>query len=438
VHARSLPLAGALFIAALRLPAQAIDTAVALGALRDFAEACRLDDGQTWGRSLCGPIALVEPATRLVVASDTVAGQRFVPLGDAYVTTLPSAVTPSNTSFTWGGRPWAMVILQAVSANRFGRVSLLAHESFHRIQDSLGFERLDAPNTHLEEEEARRLLRLELRALAAALEADDAARRAHVENALVFRAHRHALFPGADSSEARLERHEGLSEYTGMRVALLLMPDSMARVARAVRSAESRPTFVRSFAYGTGPALGLLLDRFAGDAWRDTLRANPAAPRELSAMLASAARIRLPSPTRLKRQSSARAARYGGVAVEREERDRAAERARRTTAYRASLVTGPVLVITSSEMNRAFNPNELFPLGEDGVVYPTGTFTAPWGTLTVTDGALLSHDFRTLRVAAPSSDTSLTGPGWSLQLADGWRLGPSTDRAGDFRVLAPR
>ena len=106
-------------------------------------------------------------------------------------------------------------------------------------------------------------------------------------------------------------------------------------------------------------------------------------------------------------------------------------------AYRAKLVTGPVLVITTSDMNRAFDPNELFPLGDEGIVHPTGTFTAPWGTLTVTDGALLSHDLGVLRVAAPASESALSGPGWSLRLAGGWKLGPSPERAGDFRLLAP-
>ena len=37
----------------------------------------------------------------------------------------------------------------------------------------------------------------------------------------------------------------------------------MLRVVRAMDAVERNPTLVRSFAYATGPALGLLLDRWA-------------------------------------------------------------------------------------------------------------------------------------------------------------------------------
>ncbi|MGZ3467888.1 MAG: DUF1272 domain-containing protein [Gemmatimonadaceae bacterium] len=55
---------------ALALPfsfakAQQLDTARALSALRDARAACESDAGALWGRSLCGPIALVDRQTRL-------------------------------------------------------------------------------------------------------------------------------------------------------------------------------------------------------------------------------------------------------------------------------------------------------------------------------------------------------------------------------------
>src|SRR5678816_2077779 len=67
---------------------QELDTARVLSALRDAKTACGADAGLLWKRSLCGPIALVDRQTRLVIANDTVAGKHFLRLGDAYVTTL--------------------------------------------------------------------------------------------------------------------------------------------------------------------------------------------------------------------------------------------------------------------------------------------------------------------------------------------------------------
>ena len=72
--------------AALALPfahasGQQIDTARALSALRDARTACEADAGALWKRSLCGPIALVDRQTRLVIANDTVAGKTFPATG---------------------------------------------------------------------------------------------------------------------------------------------------------------------------------------------------------------------------------------------------------------------------------------------------------------------------------------------------------------------
>src|SRR3954452_16767460 len=76
-----------LAIATAQAPAQELDTARALSALRDAALACAKDAGSLWNRSVCGPIALVDRQSRLVIANDTVPGKHFIRLGDAYVTT---------------------------------------------------------------------------------------------------------------------------------------------------------------------------------------------------------------------------------------------------------------------------------------------------------------------------------------------------------------
>jgi hypothetical protein len=133
--ALALPLAGA--------NGQQLDTARALSALRDARTACEADAGALWKRSLCGPIALVDRQTRLVIANDTVAGKHFLRLGDAYVTTLPENQYVANTSFPWGGRTWTMVALP-LPKDRYARIALVMHETFHREQEALGLRQPDA------------------------------------------------------------------------------------------------------------------------------------------------------------------------------------------------------------------------------------------------------------------------------------------------------
>ena len=421
--------------------AQPLDTASALDALRDARSACRADDGALWGRSLCGPVALVDGATRLVIANDSVGGRRFLPFGDAYVTTLPASQYVANTSFRWGGREWTMVALP-LPRDRWARAALVLHEAFHREQAGLGLRAPDALNNHLDERAGRTWLRLEYRALAQALDAlpgDEAAARRHAGAALLFRAHRRALYPGSDSLEAALEMQEGLGEYTGQRLASRLTGDGPARSARHVRDYERTPSFVRAFAYGTGPAVGLLLDRFAGS-WRTAVRTR----RDPGALLAGALGLQLPDDLAV--AARARADAYGWAEVDREEAARDSARAPVVRAYRARLADGPTVTLRQDRdsLSWSFDPTTLVGFDLRTTVYPVGTFSAPWGRLEVERGGVLVHnDFDWLRVGAPATSVPaearrVAGDGWTLTLAAGWSLRPDPAKRGSWVVTAER
>src|SRR6185436_13673521 len=150
---------------------------------------------------------------------------------------------------------------------------------------------------HLDSQEGRLWLELEWRALARALAEPAAARQKTIADALSFRAVRRKKFPGSAASESALERHEGLAEYTGLRLAAR-SPAGAATLARAaIDDSGKLPTFVRSFAYVSGPAYGLLLDD-ARPNWRRELGGGA----DLGDLLRTA--LRLPAP-----DSSASAAR---------------------------------------------------------------------------------------------------------------------------------
>ncbi|MEO5815953.1 MAG: hypothetical protein ABIT20_11805 [Gemmatimonadaceae bacterium] len=393
------------------LQAQSVDSAASHDALREATTACQQDAGALWGRSLCGPIALVDRRTRQVIANDT---------------NPPRGAVFANTSVTWAGRSWAMVVLP-LPTDRFDRVALVMHEVFHREQAALGLAGMDPPNNQLDQRDGRRWFRLELRALAAALETDDRTARSHIEDALSFRARRRALYPLADSLEPALEMQEGLAEYTGDRIAMTLTGETASRVARRVREFQSTPTYVRSFAYATGPALGLLLDRFAVG-WRDELARTPDPARIL------ARRMRFQPP----RDAERRARRYGVAAIDRDEAARDAARRGPMRAYRKNLVDGPVLTLTQSSLNRNFDPQSLVGFDIMNTIYPTGVFSAAWGSLEVTSGGtLVANDFGRIQVGAPAAMPSpdarvIRGDGWVLTLGPEWSMVPAPGRSRSY------
>jgi hypothetical protein len=229
-------------------------------ALREFHDACIADQTPLWGVNLWGRIVLVDTRTLASIATERDPDGKFEPRGGFFFGTLPDRYTPSNTSIDWGGERWAMIMLPLPSS-RFIRIRLLAHESFHRIQKQLNLEVIEPDNKHMDTEQGRLWLRMELRALARALRTTGAESRSAAEDAMAFRATRQKLFPNAKSQEAALEIQEGLAEYTGTVMALRDSGETIDRVARATEDWEDQSSFTRSFAYATGPALGLLLDR---------------------------------------------------------------------------------------------------------------------------------------------------------------------------------
>jgi hypothetical protein len=197
-----------------------------------------------------------------------------------------------------------------------------------------------------------------------------------------------------------------------------------------------RPSFARSFAYISGPAYGALLDTFAPQ-WRRGRQAGD----DFGALLARALGFKAQNPEA--EGAIARARRYDGDEVIAQESRREREREERAAGYRARLIDGPVLVFSNSDrFNYSYNPNNVFPLDDRAVVYPTLRVSDRWGVLEVSRGALLWRDdgglVTGLQVSAPADPQArpLSGDGWTLALAPGWTLVPGL-RPGDFALRPP-
>src|SRR5947207_911204 len=183
------------------------------------------------------------------------------------------------------------------------------HECFHRIQNEIGFPASSPNNAHLDTVDGRYWLQLELRALTAALRATGDARTSAIRDAVAFRAARRAAFAGAEETERPLENNEGLAEYTGWALRGTSAEESRYAFARHLDRIDPSTSFVRGFAYETGPAYGLLLDVLA-PGWTRTYKAGD----NLDAVLAKAASV---APTLPLREEL-----YGGPALHAEEEKR--------------------------------------------------------------------------------------------------------------------
>lgn len=409
--------------------AQSINLSLALRYFQEAEAICRRDHGQLWGISLCGPMLFVDPASRTAAANQRDPQGKLTPQGNVYIGRLPPQTNIANTAVPFQGLQWTM-LQWPLPEDKTERTRLMVHELWHRVQSEIGLPGANPSNPHLGSLEGRIWLQLEWRALREALRDPPSQRRKAVEDALIFRAHRRQLFPQAAVDERSLEMHEGLAEYTGVKLAAGSHREAVDLAVRSIDEASSRSSFVRSFAYVSGPAYGILLDE-AGANWRMNLKSGD----DLGVLLQRSLSIKVPADST--QAAAERSRRYDGESLRASETEREKKRQVTLAEYRVRLVDGPVLAIPLREVSVQFDPNNLIPLEGLGTVYPTIQVKDVWGTLNASRGALLNPGWTELRVPAPrdSDARPLQGDGWTLELASGWKLAGG-ERKSDY-VLKP-
>lgn len=416
------------------IAAPAIPLAAAQHAFRERQALCAHDHGRLWGQSLCGPMMFVDPATREAVLNRESPGA--IPDHGLYRIRLAETVPLANTALEYGGTRWSMV-LWPLPQDPVKRRILLMHESWHRLQPGLGLLGSGGlgTNGHLDTEPGRTWLRAELHALRTALLARGSARRQAIADALRFRAYRRSLWPNAAAQEDGLELNEGMAESTGIDAAL---PQPAERVAAAVADIdhyEKQPSYVRSFAYATGPAYAELLDAVRPD-WRRDVDAHFSFARAVAA----AYRISLPAADR--KAAELALGRYGGGEIRKEEARRARAIAVREQRYDKEFVRGPTLTFPLVDFSISYDPNAVESFAGHGSVYQTVRIGDVWGRLDVkSGGALVDTRFKAISVpiaSAPACGGRLSGAGWSAELKPGFAVEASDGKPGSWKIAAAR
>ncbi|HJP84151.1 MAG TPA: hypothetical protein VJ835_11685 [Fimbriimonadaceae bacterium] len=402
---------------------------------RYFQEAKWISDddaGKLWGQPIYGRLLFVDPSTRAMVANMEPPETGFSKVGSVFTGTLPPQIGIANYSFAWKNQLWSMV-MWPLPENRAERSTLVIHELFHKIQPALGIPQASPKNAQMETYDGRLWLQIELRALSEALYATDQKERERAGGkALLFRQMRYRKFPDAKKEEDALELNEGLAQYTGYMLRGGWEPESRLWLANQLRTAVGLDTYARRFAYFTGTAYAFLLNvaeanRFDEVRWRKQIKPDMSLAdtyaKTIGADLSTGEKeiIELAKP-------------YGYENLQISEGIRDRERQARRQEIIKAYVDGPILEFPMVKMNISFNPSTVFPMNSEGTFYPTATLINEWGTLEVSDGVLISSDFKSAIVKAPKSAGDLSGPGWKLTLSPGWKIAPGS-KPGSFRLV---
>ena len=392
-----------------------VDPQVAQRYFEEAKRLCERDAGRLWGVSVCAPMVIGDMRTQ------TFATSQPPPDGPR-----PPVVGLVNGPVKWGGVTWAAYAWNdLINRSAQSRNEVLLHELFHGVQAQLGLFVPLVENEHLDALDGRYWLQLEWRALARALKASGAQRNAAVRDALAFRRARRRIYPAAAETERALEINEGLASYTGTVLAASSRADATASALETLAGSEKGESFIRTFAYASGPAYGLLLDE-ASPGWQRTLRSSD----DFGILLMNALAVQ---PTH---DAADAAAAYGGVELRAAERQREQLRQDRINELRQLFVDGPVLVIPGGGSGMSDSRGATVIPGSGTVYFHAYRVSGDWGTLEAEKGVLLASDGRSRRVPAPVrlDDGTFSGDGWTFRPKPGWtvREGP---RRGDYEVV---
>lgn len=382
-----------------------------------------------WNKDLYGPILLIDPKTRGIFANEADENGVLKADGNMYTGVLPNKINIANTAVSWNGKRWAMIMLP-LPKNKYDRIGLLAHESFHRIQPSLGFELNNTENNHLDQKEGRVYLRLELEALKRALKAvSEKELKKHLTNALTFRKYRHSLYNGSDSNENLLELNEGMAEFTGVIVSNRNKVQTISSLMNGIDDFFHNPTFVRSFPYHAVPVYGYLLYN-KDKSWNKKITAKT----DLTNYFTQAFNIKIVNDSKGVVEKLVND--YNGSVIIEEETKREEKIKHLIAEYKSRFIENPHFEIKFEKMNVSFDPRNMMPIEDKGTVYPNIRVTDKWGILNVENGALMSPDWDKISISIPlkTEGKKISGDGWVLELNDGYGI-QKNDNNENYRLI---
>jgi hypothetical protein len=386
----------------------------------DIEQLLKQDNGRMWGVNLYGALMFVNPATKDFIANEQNIAGTFTKEEDYFAGKLDEKTMIANTALEIDGKSWTMVMLP-LPKDRDAKRELIVHELFHNIQDRLNLPQDAGTNSHLDGKTARIYLQLEWNALLRANLADNKSTRImHIKNALIFREIRRMEYIGSEVKENCLELLEGLAEYTGVKLGIEKESKKKEFIAKKVENAvNSYPSFIRSFAYISGPLYGLLLDK-TGTEWRKKINEKS----DLGQLLAEILKINTNSDPRNKFNKTKHF--YGFDKIEEFENRREERNIKTVNMYTDKFINNPVLILPNKKMQFQFNPSELIALGNTGNVYPHLMVVADWGTLTAEEGAVIASDWMSVLVSTPfrTEGNVLLGTGWKIKLNEKWKVIP--------------
>ena len=382
----------------------------------DIHAVTKNDDGKFWNTKYETPILFVNPENRQAIAFD---GEK-----EPYITQLDESVPIGNTRSSWNGKIWAMVGIP-LPEQPFFRENLILHEMFHVLQPQLDLDSLyEMPCAHLEKEEGRVLLRLELQALLKALEQSNNkdSMYYHLTSALTFRNSRYSVYPKAKEEENYVELNEGITEYTSIMMIQRYSPNNLNNSQLVnyfksyVSALEQDKSYVRSFAYITIALYGFLI-QMDFPSWHQKVTKKTNLTDYFMQMINGGDNE---WKTLGLQYNYNNIAKEENLQMEQIDADRKAITEKFLCVNRVEIS----LALADGEYNYTFDPFNYRILDSVGEFHNNITITGGWGKVEASNGLILDKEDRKVFLSPiiKTENNIIFGDGWVLHLNDGYGI----------------
>jgi len=384
----------------------------------EVKQICTKDNGKLWGRNLWSPIIVIDRDSRFFVANENDSTNSLEHENNVFYGYFPENLIIANSTTDFGGKLWTM-LAYPLPIEQIDREILITHEMFHRLQKEIWTGNTGFSISHMENEQARILIKLEWNALFEAINAKKGQQKKAIHDALIFNYYRKSLYPGSDSMENRFEIMEGLAEYTGIRLCIQNDQEIVNRINNKKMFFWNSASYTRSFGYLSGILYAFLLD-FSKNQWHNKINTNS----DLQLMLQNQLKIEVGKDLeneyyRLKNN-------YGYAQIFLFEENRASEIQKTIAAYKEKLLLKSHLTLKFMNMKIGFNPMNLVTIDSIGTVYPNVQIIDDWGILKVEKGGcLVNNSWSEASINAENiiiSENTISGTDWVLKLNDNWKI----------------
>jgi hypothetical protein len=365
---------------------------------------------------LCAPVLLFDPETRHVFGNEP--GDSLENINGVYAGILPTSITAINGPLNWNGKQWNLLILPLPENKNHLIIQTLLkyHES------KLGINQLQSPYCqHLNERNNRIWMKIEATALEMALSTDDeSTKNEHLRMALAARKMRKIYTGDYFIREQHHDLKTGFPELIWLLMNQQNPEENKAALAASLSHLQETDHLMNAFADVMFPAYGYLMSQQSTQ-WLKSINHQT----DLISLVQDFYQFSYPED--FGGVMNLLSTKYNRQSIEDSEDQRELRLKALAEKYHQKFIGVPfVMIRLNKQTSIEYLSDQMIPFDGKGYIVPEIRVTGSWGTITVSDGALINNENSYLYFSAPFniSGNKIKGADWQLELNPGYGIQP--------------